>query len=227
MHFSIGINKMDKPIVTHKLENVDYILFTNVSEQIDTLCGWSVVFQPLLYNDPILSAKYYKWCAHNYDIAIYVDAYMSPNPNKNWFELAKQLSAEDVNNSMFIKPHPQRNCIYKECAVIVKCNKDTSDKMNKVIAFLKSKNMPNNYGLFETGIFIRHLKNVKFNMMCAELFSLIQQYTYRDQALLTYVFWKNNVNIPTYLTNDYYFITGEYGDHNYVINNEYIYKQIN
>jgi hypothetical protein len=87
--------------------------------------------------------------------------------------------------------------------------------MDRVIEFLNSEGMPKGYGLGEGGLFIRDLRNEKVNNMCGELFLLMLRFTYRDQALLSYVFWKHGVKVNCQLTKDLCFISGTLGHHKY------------
>jgi hypothetical protein len=166
--FSSGTKRMDHPNIneTDKLEGFDYIMFTNISDKLqNTVCTF--IDKDLMNEHPIHTAKYYKWNSHkyfeDYEIAIYVDAYMMPNPTIKWDEYIPQLKSDDINCGIIQMKHSQRNCIYMECNAIVGCKKDTRINMDKVINFLKTNNMPGNYGLFECGLFLRHLKNEELN----------------------------------------------------------------
>ena len=111
--------------------------------------------------------------------------------------------------------HSQRNCIYQECDAIVGCRKDTRENMNKVINFLRQNNMPEKYGLNESGLILRCLKNDKLNVFLEEFFNLILKFSYRDQAMLSYMFWKYNIPIKYDFTHNFYCKTGKIGNHNY------------
>lgn len=218
--FSDGSRKIDRPFVNDKdkLEGWDYIIFTNVNLEDFGDCGWTVIKKELANNHPIYTSRYYKWIVTShlseYDIGIYVDAYMAP-ANIDWDVYTDQLSVDDISNGIILKKHPVRNCIYDECIAIPKCGKDTKQNMDRVIEFLNSEGMPKGYGLGEGGLFIRDLRNEKVNNMCGELFLLMLRFTYRDQALLSYVFWKHGVKVNCQLTKDLCFISGTLGHHKY------------
>lgn len=218
--FSDGKRKVDDPYIKEcdKLEGWDYIMFTNIPDKVINT-GWKPIFKPIINNSAVYSAKCYKWLAHqhisDYDIGIYIDAYLAPKKDKNWDEYINKLKPDTINDGVILLKHPVRKCIYKECDIIHKYRKDKKENMDKVIKFLKDVGMPEEYGLCEGGLFIRHLKNKSFNRICEELFVLMLRFTYRDQALLTYVFWKNQVTINPLLTRDFYFMSGKMGDHDY------------
>lgn len=64
--------------------------------------------------------------------------------------------------------------------------------MSRTIKFLNKEKMPYNYGLYETGIYVRYLKNNELNLVLENLFNKLLKYSYRDQTILTYILWKNN-----------------------------------
>ena len=218
--FSDNKRRLDEPLIKNddRLEGWDYIIFTNVPNKvIDS--GWVPINKELINNHAVYTAKHYKWVAHkyleDYDIAIYVDAYMSPS-KMDWNAYINKLNADDIDNGIILKKHMHRGCIYRECHAIAHCRKDTKINMDKVINFLKDEKMPENYGLSEGGLFIRHLKNGPINILLEELFELMLKFTYRDQALLSYIFWKHDLKLKSELTNEFYRITGKIGHHFYV-----------
>jgi hypothetical protein len=73
--------------------------------------------------------------------------------------------------------------------------------MSKTINFLNKEQIPYNYGLYETGIYVRCLKNNELNLLLENLFSILLKYSYRDQTILTYILWRNNYNAVKLLNN--------------------------
>ena len=201
-----------------KLNGFDYIMFTNIPEHV-TNSIWTPIYKDLIDDHPIYTAKHYKWLAHkyllDYDIAIYVDAYLSPKII-DWNEYIDKLTIDGAENGVRLMRHFHRNCIYDECSAIARCRRDTSENMNKVIEFLKENNMPTKFGLSQGGLVVRHLKNKDFNNLCNELYELLLKFTYRDQAMLSYVFWKNNVKLNLQLPTNLYSVSGKMGDHVYI-----------
>jgi hypothetical protein len=172
------------------MEGWDYYLFSNIKEIVEheVYHGWKVVPKELINNNPLYTAKYYKWLIHKelpeYNTAIYVDSYIEPNINKPWDTLDE--------NAINLKPHKRRNCVYKEFRYIVRFARDTQEKMDKVKDFLRAENFPEDFGLWENNVFLRPLKNKGVNKICEELYNLMKIYSYRDQALLSYVLWRNS-----------------------------------
>ncbi len=58
--FSNGSRQVDQPHINNKLLDFDYIMFTNVPDNIINT-GWSPIYMEILNNHPIYTAKYYKW----------------------------------------------------------------------------------------------------------------------------------------------------------------------
>tara|TARA_Y100001937_G_C7134012_1_gene339013 strand:+ start:4557 stop:5252 length:696 start_codon:yes stop_codon:yes gene_type:complete len=199
-NFNINGQPLENPKINNRLEGWDYFLFSNINEIIekDVYNGWNVVKKDLINNNPLYTAKYYKWLIHKelpeYDTAIYVDSYIEPNINKPWDILDK--------NFINLKPHKRRNCVYKEFRYIVKFARDTKENMQKVKDFLESERFPENFGLWENNVFLRPLKDPKVNKICEELYDLMKIYSYRDQTLLSYVLWKNNYLPKDTMLND-------------------------
>lgn len=88
--------------------------------------------------------------------------------------------------------------------------------MDKVISMLKTAGMPKDYGLCQGGLFIIHLKNNNVNQACEELIITMLRFTYRDQALLSYIFWKRGEKVNAMFTKDFYHVSGKMGNHIYV-----------
>jgi hypothetical protein len=218
--FYDGKRIVDKPHIDedNKLEDWDYVIFTNIPDELKD-SGWTPMYKKLIKNHPIYTAKCYKWLAYryltNYDIAIYVDAYLAPITT-DWDKYINKLSTDGIENGVIMMKHSRFECIYAECYEIIRCKRDTEENMCKVMRFLKENNMPVNYGLYEGGLFIRHLKNTDFNNFCNELFVHMLNFTYRDQALLSYVCWKHGIKFNGELNKDFYFVSGEMGNHIYV-----------
>jgi hypothetical protein len=198
-NFSVDGSSFENPRVASPMKGWDYFIFSNVSEitNQEFFNGWTVMPRNLISNHPIYTAKYYKYHIHkeleNYDKAIYVDAWLNPNVNKNW---------DSLEEDFYLKKHKRRDCIYDELRAIVKFGRDSKESMDKVESFLKLEKFPKNYGLWETQIQLRSLKNDKVNKICEELYSLMKNFSYRDQSLLSYVLWKNNFKANDEILND-------------------------
>ena len=213
--FSNTFENYDLPYVKDKIKGWDYLLFTNIPQLINNIGdGWTKIDFDLRDNHPIYTAKYCKWMCHkilpNYDYIIWVDGFCSPNVKYNWDMIANKTT--DIT----MKKHSHNNCIYKECKNIYLSKKDTYQNMGIIYNFLKSKKMPPKNGLYETGILLRNLRNNKVNKMAEELYDLLLKYTYRDQAFLTYVFWKNNFKVKNIIAESSYVRSGNKGVHKYV-----------
>lgn len=202
--FGVNNSINDLPKVNEKIPGWDYILFTNC-KCLNTLnTGWEIKIVELLYDHPIYSARYYKWLGHkylnDYDIMLWIDSYLSPNVNFNWNSVLSEYENNEFKG-LFFKKHIKRKCIYQECRACVSAKKASNEMMSRTIKFLNKEKMPYNYGLYETGIYVRYLKNNELNLLLENLFSKLLKYSYRDQTILTYILWKNNYKAVKSLNN--------------------------
>jgi hypothetical protein len=188
-NFSLNGSPFENPRVKSPLKGWDYFIFSNISEinRQEFFNGWKVMPRKLISNHPIYTAKYYKYHIHRelpeYNRSIYVDAWLNPNSQKDW---------DSLQEPFYLKRHLNRSCIYDELRAITKFRRDTKENMQKVKSFLEAEGFPKGYGLWETQIQSRDLKNKEVNKICEDLYNLMENFSYRDQTMLSYILWKNN-----------------------------------
>ena len=179
--------------IEKKISGWDYICFTNVD--LDPVEGWSIIKVPLQKDaSPMLQAKYYKWMTHkhleDYDVVVWIDAYISPN--MSYRELLKQwiLSMMDTKTYMVHRPHDVRTCVYVECDAVVEQKRDTKDHVDFFRTRLKKHNIPKNTNMFDTNIIIRFHKNEEVQAISEAIVEqlFVEGSTYRDQLVIPYVY---------------------------------------
>ena len=226
---SDGKRKVDQPAIAQKVSGWDYILFTNVRTLLEEEKNWVPRKMDLINNSAVYTAKYCKWMAHTmipeYDTVVWVDGYLSPNPAMNW-------DLFDADLKIGLKPHPSKSeCVYKELRAVVDYQKDSRRRMKRLKKFLHKERMPADYGLYETNIYGRTLKDSRLNQILEKMYELMEEFTYRDQVILPYVLWKNNIRPKIFLSNEWALHSGIKGDHEYVksfflrIKNRFIYQE--
>ena len=177
-----------------RLPDWEYILFTNLDIVSDS---WTVRKIDLPNKDYVISAKMIKWLTNEYlpefDIVCWIDAYCQINSEyKNLLDSSvKKLKAAAV--PLFIKAHPVRHCIYDEVNACIAHRKVSLQMYNKVKGFLKDHDMPHEYGLYETNLMLKYNNHPKVIKLSKEVMHHIYTLTYRDQLVLTYVLFKNNI----------------------------------
>lgn len=98
----------------------------------------------------------------------------------SWLQDDRQLA---------VAKHPWRDCVYDEVKAVVQARKETGKNAFRLAAFLKSAGYPANNGLAATTVLIRrHTEEMRqFNDLW---WSMIRQYSWRDQLTFDYVSWK-------------------------------------
>jgi hypothetical protein len=189
-------NKPSEPIQTfERLPGWDYILFTNLDLKSDS---WTIRKIDLPNPDNVISAKTVKWLSHEYlpeyDIVCWIDAYCKLNNDMKSVLTATVGKLENAILPLFIKKHPDRDCVYDEVSACVSKRKISLDMYYKVSDFLKKHEMPYKYGLFETNLMLKYNNNPGVIRICKDVIHYIKTLTYRDQLVLTYVLFKNKVS---------------------------------
>ena len=175
-----------------KIPGWDYICFTNLD--FPKHRGWKFIKVEAGMN-PVLVAKHYKWMSHlylgDYDVVVWMDAYMSPNPVfselfKHWVVSMREQGAVIAH-----RPHDTRKCIWEECSAVIEHRRAKPEDVSKVIRNLEAIRMPKDYGLYDTNIVIRFHKLTILQHISEEIFSVLQDCT-RDQLAVTMIYYKNS-----------------------------------
>ncbi len=96
-------------------------------------------------------------------------------------------------DKILIPKHFLRDDIYEEINALRGSSKEEQENLDKINHFLKEQGFPEHYGLNETNIIIRsHLETAQ---IMEEWWEIIEKYSKRDQLSLSYVLWKNNINV--------------------------------
>ncbi len=168
----------------------DYICFTDmdvtsdcwdIREIPEELVELSLVKQQRMIK--ILPERYLS----EYDVTIWIDANMTLRESLNDF-----YDAYKTNKPISFKKHPIRNCIYDELNACMRLNKDSSTIITDIKNRYKEEGMPENYGLYETGIIIRDNRDIRTSELMNMWAKEVRDNSHRDQLSLTYCIWKLN-----------------------------------
>lgn len=172
----------------------NYVCFSNSLQQddfqvwqikplpnIDTKCQtrlarWPKLFPHLLFPD----------C----DISLWHDAIISIECNAVYEVLENLIKGEAI---LSIPKHPLRNCIYDEAKAVSRRGLDYRSLIHKQVRMLKNSGFPLHYGLFETNIIYRRHHVASLKELSEEWWSIIVNYSRRDQLSLSYLLWKHGV----------------------------------
>jgi hypothetical protein len=137
----------------------------------------------------ILSNKYLK----DYSLSIYQDANMKilSTPDE-YLEVVKYQGGFMTAN------HPTRTSIYEEALKIVDFKKDKSEIVFKhIVNLFEFTKMPDNYGLFETGVIIRD-NSKEVARLENKWYKYLMMGTHRDQISLPFAKFMTGINISTF-----------------------------
>jgi hypothetical protein len=155
--------------------------------------GWRLIEMPIEQSTPILQAKYVKWMSHklleDYDVAVWLDAYLAPNLSSTTLLQQWISQAYSARVALVHRKHDMRNCVWEECRAIVEAKRDTPEHVEALKRRLKAIQMPNQFGLFDTNMMIRFHKQKACTEVSEEVWKSLQIDTYRDQLIVTPVYY--------------------------------------
>lgn len=180
----------------------DYICFTDDPSLKSDF--WEVFPIPKEIRDlsPVKQQRIVKIMPHKflneYETSIWIDA--NVRIDRPIDEFLKQVVSLNESSNIFLKKHPQRQCIYDEitaCKLLKGINKNEMEKLRERYI---SEGMPKNFGLFETNVIIRKHNAKDCITLMNEWGKELLANSYRDQVSLTYCIWKLNMlsNITIY-----------------------------
>ena len=191
-----------------KEEGFEYICFTN--NRLLTSNTWQIVYVEDTLDNSILQRKVkilsYRYLPE-YDLTIYIDAPITVKSSLNRF-LMQECELERYDMICF--KHQERDCVYDEITICSNLNKDDSFRLSAIKEFLLSQNYPKHNGLTENTVLVR--KNTKaVNQLMDDWFSMILNYSRRDQLSFNYCLWKKQIKIKVL---DMYVYDNAYFKHN-------------
>ena len=167
----------------------DYVCFTdqNIISNV-----WEIRPIPECLKDlsQVKQQRILKIQTHNYlneyDEAIWCDANIMIT--SNFDELLNTYNSP----KLLFKKHPNRGCVYEELVACVKYKKENKEITDSLQKRYLAEGMPKNFGLYETGIFYRSLKDEGVNKLMDMWATELINNSHRDQLSLTYCIWKLN-----------------------------------
>lgn len=182
--------------------NWDYVCFTDNKTLLKKkqIGIWKI--RPLVFNklDNTKNNRWHKMHPHllfpEYSQSLYVDG----NVNILTPYYSKLIAKTKLN--MLLPKHYQNDCIYQELDYIVELNKETKEKIDVLRNKYRQEQMPENLGLTENNIIFRKHNEKQIIKIMEEWWSMVENYSKRDQASFMYVIWKNNIDIKEYTFNN-------------------------
>lgn len=177
-------------------ENIDYIIFTNNTNI--TSKEWKVKYLENEENlNNVLLNRYVKMHPHKllkeYDYTIYVDGNI-----KIYSDLSSYINRIDKKIGLALSMHSTRNNLTDELEACKILKKGNIDKIDAKIKEYLEKGMPNEYGLLEAPVIVTDLHNQVAKKILNEWWDeFYLSDTYRDQIILPYILWKNDIPIKS------------------------------
>ena len=170
----------------------DYICYTDQPYKSDI---WEIrpIPKEAINLSDSLKNRYVKWNPRilfpEYEFSVYFDGSMT---TANDFNKIKETKFKEENISMYLLPHQNRHCIYKEFLQCAKREKSNVDKLYQQMSKYISENFPLDYGLTHNSILIRYHNDESCIEIDSNVWNILQEYSHRDQLALMYVIWKTN-----------------------------------
>ena len=119
--------------------------------------------------------------------SLYIDSTVNVvNDIKSFIE----TYCDELNKCVFIRKHPNRNCIYKEAYTCIKRKQDTQTVITDQINRYTEEGYPQNYGLVESDVIYRKHTDIYCIELMDEWEEEVLRGSYLDQLSFNYCLWK-------------------------------------
>ena len=180
--------------IENKEKGIDYYCFTNnkniksntwnvVYISDDSLSNVELARKIKILGDPSINNKY--------DVLVWMDGAVTFK--KKIKEFVKTYLGK---NDVFVAfKHGERKTIKEECGTCYRFNKETKEKINRLLSFYEKENYPDNNGLIESTVYIKRPQDKKVIETMNLWFDMIINYTHRDQLSFNYCIYKTNLKV--------------------------------
>lgn len=187
----------------------DYILFTDQSDgsacrQAEpTLGPWNLRPLPCHFDNSTKTARWIKCHPEillpEYETSVWMDSNIQII-HSDAYTLIDNLIEDKI--AIGTLPHPYRNCIYDEAAVVMKNQLDSEYNVRRWLHQLLHNHYPPHNGLSETGIVFRRHHNTQIKTMNQLWWNYIDHYSIRDQLSFNYVVWQLGITYQPIIDRD-------------------------
>ena len=181
-------------------EGFDYLFFSN-----DILCQqvgvWKIREIPYVDPDNTRVSRWVKThpeeLLSEYDASVWVDANVVILTSYI-YERALEL----YSNGVFISSmcHCVRDCIYQEASFVAYRGIEKELIVLNWLRTLRTVSYPHHNGLFETNVLFRAHRQEEIITLDKEWWSIINQYSRRDQLSFNYCLWKLIIDCPFFIS---------------------------
>lgn len=171
----------------------DYVCFTD--RRVVRPGIWNVRPLPAERLDRVRKARHIKILPHlffpEYEYSVWVDANVDITGDID--ELLTRYAGIDF----LCFRHPDRDCIYKEGEVCVRCALDRKKTIQEQLKKYRSERYPAGQGLIEDNVLIRRHKHPSVIGLMEDWWKEIVKHSLRDQLSFNYVAWKREFHYET------------------------------
>lgn len=176
---------LKEPTISKKANGWSYVVFTDQDLTSDT---WEIRKVPLINNDPVKTARYYKIMFHKVietELSLWIDATFVINIDLNrwWKRFKEPFTTID---------HPYDDCNYRDAASCLKLGRGEPDKIKQQIQTYHNEGLPEGFGLISSGILMRQ-NTPEVAEFCEQWWAQVEKFSSRDQIAFTYVYWNNPI----------------------------------
>ena len=184
-------------------DNVEYVMLISDNDLISAP-GWSTRAIPdaiIRKFDNTMANRYIKFHPHDlfkdeFDVAVYVDGNLQPVSDLSYY-------ASCIKNNVGISAHrhSRRSCAYDEIKVCRLMRKGNASKLQSYKEVLEEFGFPREYGLIECNVLATDLNSNLARKIYDEWWNeLLNSGCMRDQVILPYILWKNDILIDDVAT---------------------------
>ena len=119
-----------------------------------------------------------------YAESVYIDANINVR-TRYLFDAIRRL-----NRSFVLPRHFEGLCVYREYRNVLEQGIDDAERVTRERELLEKSGMPRNYGLGENNVLYRRHGEPEVAALDEEWWSLVRDYSKRDQLSLMWLFWK-------------------------------------
>lgn len=185
-----GYDRLREP--TESFDGCDFVCFTD--DPTLNSAVWKVIYVPAEKIGSASLNRRYKILPHRYlsqyRYSLYVDGNIRVVGNPR-----KLVNKYLVRHCIAIPPHQDRNCVYEEAKACIARGVVHAPDVEAQIAEYAEDGFPKNMGLWENGILLREHHNSAIIQLMEDLWDAYTKKSKRDQIALSYLRWKNGVQI--------------------------------
>lgn len=179
-------------------ENVEYILFVPEDSSV-CVSGWSIRKIPdsiIEKYDNTMVNRYIKLHPFDlfkdeFDVSVYVDGNLQPVSDLSYY-----ASCIKDRVGFSAHRHSRRSCVYDEIKACRLMQKGSANNLRSYKKRLEDLGFPHGYGLIECNVLATDLSSNLAKKIYDEWWNeLFDSGCMRDQVILPYVLWKNDISI--------------------------------